>query len=438
MFSRFLHFIKLPLTCIVYAKMRNFIHLDVNESGEIKPLMKIPWTNRVLFIIYILISISTLVTALVSPVFRQYAAAPLRDWVVPPPEPVVINLLYSTEKEEWIKEVTGLFNAGNPQINGRAIKIEFKQMGSREMVNDILDGKEKPVLMSPASSMQILMLQDLSTQKFGHSLVNPADKTTCRPVLNSPLVLVAWRERAEALWGQTPDMDLWKQIHEAVNDPQGWASYGHADWGYVKFGHTSPLTSNSGLMTILLMTYSYFGIHEGLQSNDILSNTGYKQWFTETENTISNFGDSTGTYMKDMVAYGPSVYDFIAVYEATAIGQADNALGRNGAIHVYYPPLTVMSDHPFCILQADWVKTEEAEASKTYMDFLLSRPAQELALTKYGFRPADPSIPLDMAGSPFGRYADNGIKTSLPEQIQLPAGNVLNILLDFWTRYISH
>ena len=400
--------------------------------------MNIPRTNWVLFIIYIFLSVGVLIAALVSPVVRQLSPAPLRDLILPPPSPIVVTLLYSTEKEEWLKEVTAQFYATNPRLDGRPIKVEASQLGSREMVMSILDQKRKPVLISPASSMQISMLQDLSSGKFGHPLVNLTDRAYCRPVLNSPLVLVAWRERAEVLWGTTPGSSLWMQIHDAVKNPQGWASYNHPDWGYVKFGHTNPLTSNSGFMTILLMSDTYLGKTGNLSSNDILSNDAYKQWFLETENTISDFGDSTGTYMKDMIAYGPSVYDFIAVYEATAIGQADNALGRDGAIHVYYPPATVMSDHPFCTLQADWVKTEEAQASKLFVDYLLSRPAQELALTQYGFRPADVSIALDMPGSPFGRYANNGIKINLPPQVQLPPGDVLNTLLDFWTRNVSH
>jgi hypothetical protein len=400
--------------------------------------MNIPRTNWVLFIIYIVLSLGTLIAALVSPVVRQFSPAPLRDLVLPPPAPIVVTFLYSTEKEDWLKEVTANFYATNPRVDGRPIKIEASPLGSREIVMSILDQKSKPDLISPASSMQVSMLQDLSAGKFGRPLVNMTDRAVCRPVLNSPLVLVAWRERAEALWGTTPGPDLWKQIHNAVSGSKGWASYNHPDWGYVKFGHTSPLTSNSGFMTILLMTGTYFGKTSGLTSNDILSNDAYKQWFLETENTISKFGDSTGTYMKDMIAYGPSVYDFIAVYEATAIEQTDNALGRDGAIHVYYPPETLMSDHPFCTLQADWVTPEETRGSNLFVDYLLSRPAQELALTKYGFRPADTSIALDMPGSPFGRYADNGLKVALPSQIQLPAGDVLNTLLDFWTRNVNH
>lgn len=98
----------------------------------------------------------------------------------------------------------------------------------------------------------------MSKSKFGYALVNPADRATCRPVLTSPLVLVAWRERAAVLWGDSPGGDLWRQMHDALIDPQGWGSYGRPEWGYIKFGHTNPLSSNSGFQTLVLMMYNYF------------------------------------------------------------------------------------------------------------------------------------------------------------------------------------
>lgn len=400
--------------------------------------MNIPRTNWFLFIFYLVLDLCVLIAAVISPPFRDIAQAPLRDLVLPLPSPIIVTLQYSTEKEAWLEEATDQFYATNPRLNGHPIKIEASQAGSREIVMGILDGKSKPTLISPASSLQISILQNLTPGKFGHPLVNTTDRSICRPVLNSPLVLVAWRERAEVLWGKNPGPAMWMQIHEAVQNPRGWATYQRPDWGYVKFGHTSPLTSNSGFMTIVLMTSAYFGNSGNFTSENILTDEAYQKWFLEIENNISDFGDSTGTYMKDMIAYGPSVYDFIAVYEATAIEQADNALGRNGAIQVYYPPETVISDHPFCILQADWVEAEEAQAAKIFLDFLLSRSSQEMALTRYGFRPADSSIPLDLPGSPFGRYANNGLKIDLQPQIALPSGDVLNTLLDFWTRNVNH
>ena len=113
--------------------------------------------------------------------------------------------------------------------------------------------------------------------------------------------------------------------------------------------------------------------------------------------------------MKDMIAYGPSVYDFIAVYESAAIEQVPNALGRYGDLRVYYPPATIMSDHPFCVLNADWVKPDQAKAAQVFVDYLLSKPAQEKALLTYGFRPVDPAITLDRPDSPFVRYTANGL-----------------------------
>ncbi|MBN1933862.1 MAG: substrate-binding domain-containing protein, partial [Anaerolineae bacterium] len=108
-----------------------------------------------------------------------------------------------------------------------------------------------------------------------------------------------------------------------------------------------------------------------------------------------------------------------------------------GALQIYYPPATLLSEHPFCILQADWVEPQKAQAAQLFLDFLTGREMQQLALLKYGFRPVDPSIPLDQPGSPLTRYADNGIRIDIPSQVELPAGNVLNTLLDFWQRNVQ-
>ncbi len=344
--------------------------------------------------------------------------------------PVQLSVLYSTEKEAWLTEVIDQFEG---QVNGRPIELELKKMGSREMYLSVLDGTEQPDLISPASSLQISLLQDLSAAKFGTPVVNLADKAACRSVVNTPLVLVAWQERADALWGNNPNSHMWHRLHDALVDPAGWASYDHPEWGYIKFGHTDPTRSNSGLMTILLMTYGYLEKTSGLTSEDILSNTDYGRWFAELENTISEFGSSTGTYMRDIITYGPSKYDIVAVYESSAIEQAENAVGRYGELRVYYPPATVMSDHPFCVLNADWVSSDQAQAAQVFVDYLLTRPVQEKAL-EYGFRPADPAIPLDQAGSPFNRFAANGISIDVPPQVEVPPGNVLDTLLRFWER----
>jgi hypothetical protein len=138
-----------------------------------------------------------------------------------------------------------------------------------------------------------------------------------------------------------------------------------------------------------------------------------------------------------MVAFGPSKYDMIAVYESTAIEEAPNAANRYGQLRVYYPPATLWSDHPFCVLKADWVTPDHAQAAKLLIDYLASSPAQTTALLKYGFRPTLTSVSLSQPGSPFQQFAANGLMNDVPPLVQLPPGNVLNTLLDFWSRNVK-
>jgi ABC-type Fe3+ transport system substrate-binding protein len=390
----------------------------------------------VLLILYALAGLGVFVGAMLSPSFRSLAYAPLRELLLPKPQPIVLSVLYSTEKEAWLNEVIEDFYATNPTVGGRPIQIELSKSGSREIYLSVLDGAQ-PDMISPASSLQISLLEDLSASKFGAPLVNRKDPALCRPVVQTPLVVVAWKERAEVLWGDNPNGHMWQRLHDAVIEPRGWDAYQHPEWGFIKYGQTSPLTSNSGFMAILLMTYNYFEKTSGLTAQDILADTAYQQWFLEFQNSVPQFGDSTGTYMRDIVAYGPSTYDIVAVYEATAIEQAENAVGRYGELRVYYPPATVMSDHPFCILKGAWVTPEKGAAAQLFTDYLLSEPAQQLALLSHGFRPVTPGIALDQPGSPLTRYAANGLKTELPPNVEIPAGNVLDTLLEFWNRNVQ-
>lgn len=401
--------------------------------------MYTPRINWVILILFGLAAIGVFAAALIFPTFREISYAPLRELILPPPAPVVVTVLYSTEKEAWLTEVIADFDVSGAKVDGHPVKVELEKMGSWEINNAVLDGSRKPVIVSPASSLQIAALQDASATQLGKSLVNPADTSACRSVVKTPLVLVAWKERADVLWGQQPSASLWKDVHDALGNTQGWAAYNHPEWSYVKFGHTDPLKSNSGFMTILLMTYGYYQKDKGLTSADILTNPDYQKWFLETEKTIGQFESSTGPLMQKMIIYGPSTYDFVTVYEATAIEQAKNAVGRYGELRIYYPSPMLWSDHPFCILNGDWVTPQQTQGAKLFINYLTSAPVQNVALLKYGFRPVDPSVKLEQPGSPFDVYAANGFRadlSALPE-VEIPAGNVLNTLREFWARNVT-
>ena len=54
-----------------------------------------------------------------------------------------------------------------------------------------------------------------------------------------------------------------------------------------------------------------------------------------------------------------------------------------------------MNDHPFAILQGDWVSEDQKNAAKEFLTFLLSEEIQEKAMAT-GFRPANPNVDLDL------------------------------------------
>lgn len=398
--------------------------------------MKTPRFNWILLIAFGGVTIAVFVFSLINPAFRAQAYAPLREWVIPEPDPIEITIYYGTEKRDWLLQMREDFLATNPRVEGHPIAITLEGMGSREMVLAVLDGSIQPTVLSPASTLQISLLQDLSAQKYGAALVNLADSGLCQPLVETPLVLVAWKERADALWGANPGDALWQDLNAAATNPQGWGAYGHPDWGFFKFGHTNPLKSNSGFMTTILLAYEYYGKSSGLTTANI-QDAGFQAWFSALESSITDFGDSTGSYMRDIIAYGPSKYDMVAVYESVAIEQAENAIGRYGELYIYYPPQTLMSDHPYCILNADWVSAQEQEAAQLFLAYLLSEPAQTSAVYDFGFRSVNAAIPLDRPGSPFLSLASNGIQIAdLPEEVEVPQGQVLDALLDYWARQI--
>ena len=98
--------------------------------------------KRFLFIIYAIVAAGVFIGAVVSPQFRARtnASAPLRDALLPPPEPIVVSVLYSTEKDAWLKDVIATYQSGHPTLNGHPIQIALKQMGSREIYLAVLDG----------------------------------------------------------------------------------------------------------------------------------------------------------------------------------------------------------------------------------------------------------------------------------------------------------
>ncbi|RKH81546.1 ABC transporter substrate-binding protein [Corallococcus sp. AB045] len=343
-----------------------------------------------------------------------------------------ITFLYSTEKRAWVEAALAEFERTHPRV-----RVTLVGRGSLEAAQAILEGREKPTVWSPADSAELRMLAaDWATDASHGPLFATQGDAAPHPLVITPLVFVGWQDRMEVLRKAGGGAALsWKTLQRAVASDRGWPAVGGPpEWGFVKLGHTDPRKSNSGLQALLSATLEYLGRREGVKEGDLLD-PGYQAWLQGLERGVTRFEPSTGTFMTDLVRYGPSRYDLALVYESLAIAQLDHAQGRWGPLRVDYPPVTLWSDHPAAVLQADWVTPEQREAALEWVAFLRSPEVQARALA-FGFRPADPSVPLKTpdANNPFTRLAAHGIRVDVPPAADVPDASVLRTLLDLWTR----
>ena len=347
---------------------------------------------------------------------------------------VTLDFLYTTEKERWLKAALEEFAKASPDVF-----VNAKGVGTIESIRLIADGKEKPAIWSPADEVAINLLETEWQLQKGPSIVERSGDLAPQPLLVTPLVVIAWEERAKALAkAGKGDPSDWMVVHQLATSPKGWLSVGApAEWGFVKLGHTAPNTSNSGLQTLILMAYAFHGKSSGLTQADVLDEK-FQKWIKEIETAVGKWGNSSGTYMRDMVLFGPSKYDLIWNYESVAIGDMSAAQGRWGNLSVFYPKPTLWSNHPFVVLKGDGMTDEKRAAARRLRDFLLSVPIQQKALDA-GFRPANPDVKVlttDPA-NPWNRLKPFGVRVDIPPTAEPPSGEVTRLLLETWRRVVG-
>lgn len=343
-----------------------------------------------------------------------------------------ISMLYSTEKKDWIEAAQVVFQKDHPEI-----KVNLVGKGSLSAAQAIVDDKEKPTVFSPADTLVLnLASSDWKTKGRGDLFATSGDDAPQSLVI-TPLVFVIWEDRAEALLKSSKGVISWKSLHKAIASPQGWPAVGgKAAWGFVKLGHTDPTLSNSGLQALYLMSLEFYG-KPSVDIGDLLK-PDYQTFVKETEKGVSKFESSTGTFMTEMVRFGPSKYDVAVVYENLAVSEIEHAQGRWGNLRVYYPQTTLWSDHPAAIVQGDWVTAAQKSAARTWLAHLRSRAVQERALS-FGFRPGDPSVPVKTgdAQNPYTRLAQYGIQVDIPPVAKAPDGAVVRNLMTMWSRIVA-
>jgi len=103
---------------------------------------------------------------------------------------------YGSEKEKWIGEATDAFNRQHRRTGaGRTIIVHAIPMGSGEAIDEVMEGRRQPHLISPASAAFIKLGNAQSQSKYGRDLISSTDN-----LVLSPVVIAMWKPIDHLHW----------------------------------------------------------------------------------------------------------------------------------------------------------------------------------------------------------------------------------------------
>ncbi|MFX1326068.1 MAG: substrate-binding domain-containing protein, partial [Promethearchaeota archaeon] len=325
-----------------------------------------------------------------------------------------ITIIYSSEKASWMTiAYTNFLNDWNSNESNEKITINMYPYGSSDSIIAILNREIFPTIWSPASSIWMPFLNtkwaDLTSDLDPIINISEAVK-----IIYSPVVIATWEA-----FNQTHKIDGFLDLHSLILDPNV----------NIRMAHTDPRLSNSGFMSVIMALSAASGIpSENLTMSD-LTNQANQQWLKEFESSAILYGKSTGFLGRYMKNEGPSVLNVALLYE-NLIRDISSTSSGGKVIAIYPEEGTLYSDHPFCVLNADWITPAQKKVANAFLKFLNKPETVESAL-EYGFRPINSSIPLDPA---VFNYETNGIafNITVPELHTPTDGDVLLKIPDLW------
>jgi hypothetical protein len=388
--------------------------------------------NLVIFVLFLVVAVVVVAGVYFGYIRRQ------RGNILNPPPDLKIQVVYATEEGEWIRAAAERFNQETHIINQQRIVVELVGLDSGDALIQIRDGQLQPTAWSPASMLWVNLLNAEWRTVHGTDLVMRVGQYQATPLVLSPMVFVMWEDRAQVFVPTLGQPD-WDTVQQAVTAAEGWKSLGgDANWGYVKFGQTDPVFSNSGLTAVALASYDFHDKTRNLGVDDIVDGQ-YQAWILPLwRSVVGGYDRTSADLMKNMLLYGPSTYDVIMVYENLVAAQMKNAPGRWGSqLRVFYPQLNLWNDHPFSVLLAEWSSADQKDAALEFQRFLLSEEIQQEAL-RFGFRPANVDVPVINSDpeNPFNQHQEQGLQVQIPRinLVEVPSGEVIRELQTMFNR----
>lgn len=335
----------------------------------------------------------------------------IRDVTEDPQESVAqLTLAYSPEKASLVQQLISDFNTQGYQTpDGLTMRVDIVEMEPEAMLDGAVAGEFQAI--TPDSSVWLPQLDALWAEHTGDNRAFIVGQTVYYAV--SPVVIAMWRDVAlEMGYGQRP-LGWADLLARAESDPN------------FKWSHPST-TSASGLLATLAVFYAGAGKTWGLTVEDVQA-PATLEYVGRIERTVRYYGEGEWPTAQRVVTEGRGYLDAFVCQEQLVIWA--NQQGAD-LVAVYPVEGSLWEDHPLVLLETPDLTGTQRQVFAQMISHLRADAAQQTVLAA-GYRPADPSIPLDAPGSPL--TPTNGIDPTQPQTaLQIPGGSVVQVVRDVW------
>jgi len=311
----------------------------------------------------------------------------------------------SFEKSALLGDIAARYEQTRPSEDLRCVEIDVVRMASGEaedaLAHGVFGNDARPDVWSPAASTWVSLLERHRVVAGAPAIVPAAGAS----ILQSPLVIAMPEPMAKALGWPTNEIS-WLEIFKLAQDPQGWASRGHPEWGRFKLSKTNPLISTSGLHT-LIATYK-------MAAGGSIDDPSVRAFMKSVESSVVHYGSTVSAFLKNL-ADADDRDEALLYVSAIAMeekqvweyNQGNPEFRSSGTrlvpkiklVAVYPREGTLMADHPYVVLDAPWVDDPKRRAAARFLAYLKSDAIQQ-EFQRNAFRGARGETGAVIDGSP--------------------------------------
>jgi Ca-activated chloride channel family protein len=326
-----------------------------------------------------------------------------------------------------LTSIASEWNATSPATeDGTCAEVIVEARDSAEVADRLAagwEGGDPPDVWIPTSSA---WSQKAAASDLAESLIPDLRPSIAR----SPTVIAMPEPMATALnWPDTrvsEDADVrWESLVDVFGDDPGWGQFDHPEWGDFRFGMSDPSRDTAGLLALAAI----------LDSDDNGETTAQELEYALRLQQLLDPGryhDTTGQLLNALEEADTEGADAALSHVSAFPALEQQVLSYNRdhpevPLAAIYPVNgNIEADHPYLVLEADWVTPAKQEVAAKFLDHVRSPDPQE-RLREAGFRGTnrEPGADFD---TEMGLVPE---VSALPRALLVPESVTLTI--DRWT-----